>query len=487
MQPAQVPFAAPGQRPQAGLNLGTAGVPRRRAMDGILNDMAAASVRLGHDIVDIVGFLDGVNLAAGQQISQLTEAGTGAREVSTASTQMVAATDRLAEVMRSLMSVLGSSTQQLAQAVQSSQQVISWVSGVGGQLARIDEAVRAAQNSNTRILDIAREVNMLAINAKIEAARAGTSGRGFAVVADAINTLSTQTAEAARTISTTVGSLACEIGTLQAEADVAVAHAGRGLKELASAEMALTTLGGQAAAGGVELDAMGLAAGQMQAVVRGFGPTFAALHDGVTGQVAQVAQVHSRVSGLIRLSEQMIQHMFALGGATEDELLIEDVKARANALGAALTTAVERREIALSALFSGEYRTVAGSNPTQVIAPFTALTDRLFTPIQEAALAGDSRIVFCAAVNRDGYLPTHNLKFSAPQGADPVWNAANCRNRRIFDDRVGLGAGRSVEPFLMQIYRRDMGGGKFVLMKDVSAPIFVAGRHWGGLRLAFGF
>ncbi len=62
-------------------------------------------------------------------------------------------------------------------------------------------------------------------------------------------------------------------------------------------------------------------------------------------------------------------------------------------------------------------------------------------------------------MDRNGYLPTHNVKFSKPQGNDPVWNTANSRNRRIFDDRVGLGAGQSTAPFLMQIYRRDMGGG----------------------------
>ncbi|MEJ2021931.1 MAG: hypothetical protein P8X43_07810, partial [Maritimibacter sp.] len=105
--------------------------------------------------------------------------------------------------------------------------------------------------------------------------------------------------------------------------------------------------------------------------------------------------------------------------------------------------------------------------------------------IQEDAAAFDQRVVFCAAVDKNGYLPTHNNKFSQPQGNDPVWNAANSRNRRIFDDRVGLKAGQSTAPFLLQVYRRDMGGGNFVLMKDLSAPIRVQGRHWGGLRLAY--
>jgi methyl-accepting chemotaxis protein len=90
-------------------------------------------------------------------------------------------------------------------------------------------------------------------------------------------------------------------------------------------------------------------------------------------------------------------------------------------------------------------------------------------------------------VDRNGYLPTHNLKFSKPQGRNPEWNAAHCRNRRIFNDRTGLAAGRNEKPFLLQSYRRDMGAGRHVLMKDLSVPILVKGRHWGGLRLGYLF
>ena len=103
----------------------------------------------------------------------------------------------------------------------------------------------------------------------------------------------------------------------------------------------------------------------------------------------------------------------------------------------------------------------------------------------EWVLKRDPRIVFCAAVDRNGYLPTHNKIYSQPQGDDPVWNAANCRNRRIFNDRTGLAAGRNRRKFLLQTYRRDMGNGNYVLMKDASVPIKIDGRHWGGLRIGF--
>ena len=142
-------------------------------------------------------------------------------------------------------------------------------------------------------------------------------------------------------------------------------------------------------------------------------------------------------------------------------------------------------EIGLDALFDRQYRPVPGTDPVQMTTRFVDFTDRVLPAIQEPAVAADDRIAFCAAVDENGYLPTHNRKFSEPQRpGDPAWNTANCRNRRIFNDRVGLAAGRNTEPFLLQTYRRDMGGGQFVLMKDISAPIVVDGRHWGGLRLA---
>jgi methyl-accepting chemotaxis protein len=66
-----------------------------------------------------------------------------------------------------------------------------------------------------------------------------------------------------------------------------------------------------------------------------------------------------------------------------------------------------------------------------------------------------------------------------------VWNTANCRNRRIFNDPTGLASARNTKPFQLRSYKRDMGGGHMVLLKDTSAPIFLLGKHWGGLRVAY--
>jgi methyl-accepting chemotaxis protein len=108
--------------------------------------------------------------------------------------------------------------------------------------------------------------------------------------------------------------------------------------------------------------------------------------------------------------------------------------------------------------------------------------------VQEKLLSLSDKVVFCIAADRNGYIACHNRQYNQPQRAgDVAWNTAHCRNRRIFNDRTGLASGRNTRPFLLQTYRRDMGGGQFIVMKEAAAPITVGGRHWGGLRLAFKF
>jgi methyl-accepting chemotaxis protein len=199
----------------------------------------------------------------------------------------------------------------------------------------------------------------------------------------------------------------------------------------------------------------------------------------------KLSEAQARAESILGFSEDFILFMAESGAETPDTPIISLCRRTAAEVGAMFERAVAAGEITMNDLFDDRYAPIAGTNPQQHTTRFIRLTDRKLPPVQEPLLTADPRIVFGAAVDRNGYLPTHNQKYSHPQGSDPVWNSANCRNRRIFNDRTGLSAGRSTRPFLLQTYRRDMGGGHFVLMKDVSAPIMVHGRHWGGFRIGF--
>ena len=163
---------------------------------------------------------------------------------------------------------------------------------------------------------------------------------------------------------------------------------------------------------------------------------------------------------------------------------------RAMEAGAALTKIFEQGltsgAISIEDMFDTEYVEISGSNPVQHRTKILDWADRALPPFQEAFLARDKRMTFCAMIDQNGYLPVHNKIYSHPQRpGDVTWNTANSRNRRIFNDPAGLAAGRNQRVYLVQSYARDMGNGNMVMMREIDVPIRVRGRHWGGFRTAY--
>jgi methyl-accepting chemotaxis protein len=157
-----------------------------------------------------------------------------------------------------------------------------------------------------------------------------------------------------------------------------------------------------------------------------------------------------------------------------------------DAISKTLNDAVARGTIAIDDLFDENYVSIEGSNPQQFRTKYLDFVERVLPQVQEPFFGRDPRTVFCAAVDRNGYLPVHNKIYSHPQRpGDVAWNTANCRNRRIFNDRAGLAAGRNQRTYLIQSYPRDMGNGTTVMMREIDVPITVNGRHWGGFRTAY--
>ncbi len=177
---------------------------------------------------------------------------------------------------------------------------------------------------------------------------------------------------------------------------------------------------------------------------------------------------------------------FIDGFRSEHREMIDLAQDGAKRVSAAMTRLVDTRKLSMDALFDTDYLPIERTDPQQVSTRFLEQLEYVLPEIQEDILAKTKGMAFCASVDRNGYLPVHNTIYSQPQRPDdPAWNAANCRNKRIFDDRAGLSAARNTRPFLIQTYARDMGNGNIVWMKEVDAPIVINGRHWGGFRTAY--
>jgi methyl-accepting chemotaxis protein len=440
---------------------------------------------LGVELADVAGNLQEVaGRVSGQaerfgHLQKTAETMVAAnRDIASASGAVQSATTEAVDEISQSRAAVETAVQHIAGLIEAVKRIELRLGDVGAALAQVAKV-------SGSIEAIAKQTNLLALNATIEAARAGAAGRGFAVVASEVKSLAEATRQATHLIGDTVRDLDGQIGNLisaSGDASLRAKSAGEGAEQIQG--IILRVQDGFTAVGR-EIDGVAKAASTNLAHCDTVIDELRNLAKGVDLSSTDLKRADDRVAKLLELSEGLIELIADSGVETSDAPLIRIVIDTAKQISKAFETAIERGDITVDQLMDEKYREIAGTNPTQYLTDYVAFTDRILPAIQDPIQKIDPRVVFCVAWAKGGYLPTHNPNYRLPQGPDPVWNNANCRNKRLFNDRAVKKVAANKKPFLLQTYRRDMGGGNFVLMKDVSSPIHVRGRHWGAFRMGF--
>jgi methyl-accepting chemotaxis protein len=360
---------------------------------------------------------------------------------------------------------------QLSQRANASRELIEALSVRSDDIQRVTLVIQS----------IASQTNLLALNAAIEAARAGEHGRGFAVVADEVRGLAARTASATGEVGEMVADIQQRTAQVveqirQLSSDLhtgveQVEHTGQHLDNIARLAAGVESQVGEIARGAQtnreQLDSLFKAVEQMRSDL--------AISDQQTRRLADAAvQMEGQ-------AETISERLAEVGLDDYHQRIYDLAREGANQIAARFEADVEQGRVSLEDLFDRQYQPIANTQPAKYQTRFDRYTDQVLPAIQEPLLPRHEGLVFAIACTQQGYVPTHNQLFSQPLTGDAQVDAVNNRTKRKFADRTGIRCGSHQQPVLLQTYTRDTGE----LMHDLSVPILVKGRHWGGLRLGY--
>jgi methyl-accepting chemotaxis protein len=451
----------------------------------LVAELAGRIGSLGVEVADIAGNLEEVTTRISNQAAQFEELEQSAQTMVSGNREI----DRAAREAQNAASMAGTEIAEsralVGGAVQHINHLTTAVKRIEERLNSFTPVVKQIGEVAGAIETIAKQTKLLSLNAGIEAARAGEAGRGFAVVAAEVKSLADQTRTATDRITASVRALSEQISGLVTESGESNKHAVKAATSIEQVNGVIIRSHEAFSTVGREIDAIAASAASNLEACDVTLSELGDLANGVQLSSSNLTHADKRVDGLLSLSETLIEFIAESGVSTDDTPIIELGIQTANRISAEFEAAVGRGELTEYQLFDERYREIPGTNPKQYLTEYVRFTDRVLPPIQDPLQSADPRIVFCVAWAKGGYLPTHNPNYSQPQSNDPVWNAAHCRNRRVYNDRAVKKTAHNTKRFLLQTYRRNMGGGNFMLIKDLSAPIFVHGRHWGAFRIGF--
>lgn len=473
-------FAANDQHaghPQAGLDTEQRNHSKTKAIQNI--SVAATSIAIGG--ATLSSFLEKLASSLSKQVEHAKEIAERITVLEASNNQLTSKIDHAQTQGQQAYELTEKSHHHLSAVNQRQQTLNTQIAATSELLSRFQQQAHSISSITEVINQLAKQTNLLALNAAIEAARAGEQGRGFAVVADEVRNLAHKTAQATQNIEQLVGEITHDSSASVAAMNSVVAS-GEQMNHLIQEVVGfIHTASINSSEAFNSMSSVTRIIHEYEQTNSGISTNAGNLHHSILSVDKELESASEKILSLTNQTEGIFRnlHLFDVGDRNSQVMHIAITTAKK--IGELFEDSIRRGVISERDLFDVNYKPIPNTKPQKFSSGFDNFTDKYLPAIQEPILTEFNFIVFAGAVDINGYFPTHNNKFSQPLTGNYDKDLVSNRTKRIFNDRTGARCGKNTEIFLLQTYKRDTGE----VMHDLSSPIYVNGKHWGGFRIGY--
>lgn len=446
-----------------------------------ISNIELSTSRLAIGSAEVSFFIDSLNSDIKHSAQNSASIADNSKELAQTSSLLNTSLQNLNQSIQLTANACLQADSQLDISVKSLEQLAGSVSNSAHELEQLRSSADDIQRITEVINNVAEQTNLLALNAAIEAARAGEQGRGFAVVAEEVRALAQKTSGATADIANMLTEIRQQSRHTAEQMNLLVTKTSevqQQLQEVASGFASINHEVNQAAAASSELEDAG---SQLELTSTAITQSITNISEGLGAIEQKGNNIANQAVDLSMETESIYRELNQLQHDSFYSGILAEAEQAASAIAELLQQGIQNGQFNEQQLFANDYRPIANTDPQKFHTAYDNYTDKVFPQVQEPILNRNSQVLYAGAVDSKGYFPTHNKKFSQPLSGDYQKDLLTNRTKRIFSDRTGSRCGSNTEGMLLQTYKRDTGE----ILHDLSVPIYVNGKHWGGFRIGF--
>lgn len=346
-------------------------------------------------------------------------------------------------------------------------------------------AMEQVRRSSRDIDQIAETTNILALNAPLEATRAGEAGRTFTVVAQEVKSLASDTRKATDEISRTIDTLDLEAKDViaQIEAGSRASSAAKG--SVASIDETINRAVALVREVDAQSDQIARATGTISGHVLLVKDVLDSFNSAALDNEEKLHQANRRIEELEFTACEMFDAIVHADLSPVDSEIVELAIAKNRELAEEIESAIDAGRVSVEDVFDRNYREIPDSNPPRYATGFTRFADAVIRPKLDLIFESDDRIQTVVATDLNGFLPTHLTRRSLAPTGDPDHDAKFCRNGRILYEGVDIAAKKSTADYTMAVYRHEIDGRGYDVVRNVYVPLYIKGKRWGDFEIAY--